>query len=96
MPTGKQDIAERDRLDDTLNEGLEETFRASDALSITQPLQSNREHQLYRDGYIPFRDETRPYVIKADADFESAGPHDKRLFAYVLVLHSSKHNARPA
>jgi hypothetical protein len=32
IPTGKQDIAERHRLDDALNEGPEETFPASDVL----------------------------------------------------------------
>jgi hypothetical protein len=55
MPTGKQDIAERHRLDDALNDGLEETFPASDALCITQPLQSKRDNHLNRHGQIPFR-----------------------------------------
>jgi hypothetical protein len=39
IPAGTLDRAEKRRLDDALNEGLEETFPASDPVSITQPLQ---------------------------------------------------------
>jgi hypothetical protein len=42
------DSVEKRRLDDALNEGLEETFPASDPLSITQPPISKRDHQLER------------------------------------------------
>ena len=33
----KTDAAEKQRLDEALEEGLEETFPGSDAISITQP-----------------------------------------------------------
>jgi hypothetical protein len=38
-PAWTLDRAEKHRLDDALNEGLEQTFPASDPISITQPLQ---------------------------------------------------------
>jgi hypothetical protein len=42
---GARDRAEKHRLDDALHEGLEDTFPASDPVSITQPLQSKRDHR---------------------------------------------------
>jgi hypothetical protein len=48
MPTEALDSAEKHRLDDALNEGLEETFPASDPVSITQAPQSKRDQYLNR------------------------------------------------
>ena len=40
--------AEKRRLDDALEEGLEETFPGSDSVSITQPAPSKADHHVKR------------------------------------------------
>ena len=45
---GSQDRAEKRRLDDALEEGLEETFPASDPVSVTQPPPSKGDHHVKR------------------------------------------------
>ena len=45
---GSLDRAEKRRLDDALEEGLEETFPASDPVSITQPPPSKGDHHIKR------------------------------------------------
>jgi hypothetical protein len=40
--------AEKRRLDEALEEGLEETFPGSDPVSITQPAPSKADHQAKR------------------------------------------------
>jgi hypothetical protein len=44
----KADEAEKRRLDDALEEGLEETFPGSDPLNITQPPPSKQDHDIKR------------------------------------------------
>ena len=39
---------EKKRLDDALEEGLEETFPGSDPVSITQPAHSKADHHIKR------------------------------------------------
>ena len=41
--------AEKRRLDQALEEGLEETFPGSDPVSVTQPAPSKPDHRLKRD-----------------------------------------------
>jgi hypothetical protein len=41
--------AEKRRLDQALEEGLEETFPGSDSVSITQPAPSKPDHPLRRE-----------------------------------------------
>jgi hypothetical protein len=54
IPTGSPESLEKRRLDEALNEGLEETFPASDPVSVTQPLQSKRDRQSVRPlGNVP-------------------------------------------
>jgi hypothetical protein len=49
--TGKPaDQAEKRRLDEALDEGLEETFPASDPVNITQPPPSKGDHHVKRKG----------------------------------------------
>ncbi len=43
-----QDRAEKRRLDDALEEGLEETFPASDPVNVTQPPPSRGDHHIKR------------------------------------------------
>jgi len=43
-----QDRAEKRRLDDALEEGLEETFPASDPVNVTQPAPSKGDHHVKR------------------------------------------------
>ena len=48
--TGVSDSAEKRRLDAALEEGLEETFPASDPVNVTQPPPSKGDHHLKRSG----------------------------------------------
>jgi hypothetical protein len=41
-------IAEKRRLDQALEEGLQETFPASDPVSVTQPPPSKQDHHVKR------------------------------------------------
>jgi hypothetical protein len=45
---GSQDRAEKRRLDDALEEGLEETFPASDPVYVIQPPPSKGDHHVKR------------------------------------------------
>ena len=45
---GSQDREEKRRLDDALEEGLEETFPASDPVNVTQPAPSKGDHHVKR------------------------------------------------
>jgi hypothetical protein len=42
--------AEKRRLDEALEEGLEETFPASDPVNVTQPPPSKQDHHVKRKG----------------------------------------------
>jgi hypothetical protein len=42
--------AEKRKLDEALEEGLEETFPASDAVNVTQPSPSKEDHHVKRKG----------------------------------------------
>ncbi|QUS41178.1 hypothetical protein RPMA_21780 [Tardiphaga alba] len=42
--------AEKRRLEDALNEGLEETFPGSDPVNVTQPAHSKADHNIKRKG----------------------------------------------
>jgi hypothetical protein len=44
----KSDRAEKRELDDALEEGLEETFPASDPVNVTQPAPSKGDHHVRR------------------------------------------------
>ena len=46
--TGASDREEKRRLDDALEEGLEETFPASDPVNVTQPPPSKGDHHVKR------------------------------------------------
>ena len=49
--TGKPaDDAEKRRLEEALEEGLEETFPASDPVNVTQPAPSKGDHHVKRQG----------------------------------------------
>lgn len=48
--TGKADTEEKRRLDDALEEGLEETFPGSDPVNVTQPPPSKEDHHVKRRG----------------------------------------------
>ena len=43
-----RDREEKRRLDDALEEGLEETFPASDPVNVTQPAPSKGDHHIKR------------------------------------------------
>ena len=43
-----RDSAEKRRLDQALDEGLEETFPASDPVNVTQPAPSKGDHHIKR------------------------------------------------
>ena len=45
-----QDSAEKRRLDDALEEGLEETFPGSDPVNVTQPAPSKGDRHVKRVG----------------------------------------------
>ena len=50
-PAGKpRESAEKRRLDEALEEGLEETFPGSDPVNVTQPPPSKGDHQAKRGG----------------------------------------------
>jgi len=42
--------AEKRKLDEALEEGLEETFPASDPVNVTQPPPSKQDHHIKRKG----------------------------------------------
>jgi len=44
------DAAEKRRLDEALEEGLEETFPGSDPVNVTQPAPSKGDHHVRRKG----------------------------------------------
>ena len=46
----KPDTEEKRRLDDALEEGLEETFPGSDPVNVTQPPPSREDHHVRRKG----------------------------------------------
>jgi hypothetical protein len=48
--TDRKDVkgSEKERLDQALDEGLEETFPGSDAVSVTQPAPSKEDHHVKR------------------------------------------------
>lgn len=43
-------VNEKDRLDQALEEGLEETFPGSDPVNVTQPAPSKADHHVWRKG----------------------------------------------
>jgi hypothetical protein len=47
---GTPDSEEKRRLDDALEEGLEETFPGSDPVNVTQPPPSKEDHHVKRRG----------------------------------------------
>jgi hypothetical protein len=48
VETGSADREEKRRLDEVLEEGLEETFPASDPVNVTQPAPSKGDHHVRR------------------------------------------------
>jgi len=46
--TGSAEAEEKRRLDDALEEGLEETFPASDPVNVTQPAPTKGDHHVKR------------------------------------------------
>lgn len=48
--SGKKADAEKRKLDDALEEGLEETFPGSDPVNVTQPAPSKGDHHIKRKG----------------------------------------------
>ena len=48
--SGTPDSEEKRRLDDALEEGLEETFPGSDPVNVTQPPPSKEDHHVKRRG----------------------------------------------
>ena len=48
VETGSADREEKRRLDDALEEGLEETFPASDPVNVTQPPPSKGDRRVKR------------------------------------------------
>jgi hypothetical protein len=50
VETGSADAEEKRRLDDALEEGLEETFPASDPVNVTQPAPSKADSHVKRGG----------------------------------------------
>ena len=51
--TSPADSDEKRRLDDALEEGLEETFPASDPVNVTQPAPSKGDSHVKRGGRRP-------------------------------------------
>jgi hypothetical protein len=49
-PDPKDKDAEKRKLDEALEEGLEETFPASDPVNVTQPPPSKEDHHIKRKG----------------------------------------------
>jgi hypothetical protein len=50
VETNSADREEKRRLDDALEEGLEETFPASDPVNVTQPAPSKGDSRVKRGG----------------------------------------------
>jgi hypothetical protein len=50
VETGSADREEKRRLDDALEQGLKETFPASDAVNVTQPAPSKGDRHVKRQG----------------------------------------------
>ena len=50
VETGSADREQKRRLDDALEEGLKETFPASDPVNVVQPAPSKGDRQLKRHG----------------------------------------------
>jgi len=48
LPAGKKAKSEKQKLDDALEEGLEETFPGSDPVNVTQPAPSKPDHHIKR------------------------------------------------
>ncbi|UPJ51279.1 hypothetical protein IVB30_07990 [Bradyrhizobium sp. 200] len=48
VESGSVDREEKRRLDDALEEGLKETFPASDPVNVTQPAPSKGDHHVKR------------------------------------------------
>ena len=48
IETGSADREQKRRLDDALEEGLKETFPASDPVNVTQPAPSKGDHYVKR------------------------------------------------
>ena len=48
IDAGSEDRAEKRRLDDALEEGLEETFPGSDPVNVTQPAPSKADQHVKR------------------------------------------------
>jgi hypothetical protein len=53
VETGSADREEKRRLDDALDEGLEETFPASDPVNVTQPAPSKGDRHIKRRAADP-------------------------------------------
>ena len=53
IETSSADRDEKRRLDDALDEGLEETFPASDPVNVTQPAPSKGDSHVKRGGRQP-------------------------------------------
>jgi hypothetical protein len=49
-PDPKDKTNEKRKLDEALEEGLEETFPASDPVNVTQPPPSKQDHHIKRKG----------------------------------------------
>ena len=52
VETNSADREEKRRLDDALDEGLEETFPASDPVNVTQPAPSKGDQHVKRRGRL--------------------------------------------
>ena len=50
LQSGKKSNAEKRKLDEALEEGLEETFPGSDPVNVTQPAPSKDDHHIKRKG----------------------------------------------
>jgi len=48
LQAGKKAKSEKQKLDDALDEGLEETFPGSDPVNVTQPAPSKPDHHIKR------------------------------------------------
>ena len=48
--SGKKADSEKRKLDNALEEGLEETFPGSDPVNVTQPAPSKADHHIKRKG----------------------------------------------
>ena len=50
LQSGKKADTEKRKLDNALEEGLEETFPGSDSVNVTQPAPSKADHHIKRKG----------------------------------------------